>query len=202
MECVKRYLLSNGNLAGCSAAMAVILLFFTGMIHNYWFVLAALAYGGGYFSMIRPAPVRLVEGANTTDSLLWLRVTALPKLPAESARILSDIIDVTEELMPRLKEMEGQGMVQAQNRTMLKQTINRFLPDALESYLKLPAVYARNTKVDGSKTPNEVLFDQLSLLNKHVHEIRDGILSAEVNTLLTNGRFLQDKFNNRFDVSQ
>jgi hypothetical protein len=202
MQRFTNFLLSNSNLAGCAASALVVSLFLTGMIHNYWLVLSALAYGGGYFSMIRPAPTRLVEGASTADSLAWLRVTALPKLPAEAARVLTDIIEVTDELMPRLKEMESQGMVQAQNRTLLKQTITRFLPDALEGYLKLPALYARNTKVDGDKTPNQVLVDQLNLLSTHVHEIRDGILSEQVNSLLTNGRFLQDKFNQAFKITQ
>lgn len=202
MQRLTNFVLSNGNLAGCAASGVVLSLFLTGMIHNYWLVLTALAYGGGYFSMIRPAPTRLIEGASTADSLEWLRVTALPKLPAEAARVLADIVEVTDELMPRLKEMESQGMVQAQNRSMLKQTITRFLPDALESYLKLPAAYARSTKVQGNKTPNEVLVDQLNLLNAHVHEIRDGVLSEQVNSLLTNGQFLQDKFSQSFKITQ
>lgn len=202
MERVTRYLLSNSNLAGCGAAMTVILLYLTGMIQNYWLVLTALGYGGGYISMIRQPPQRLVDGVSTQEGLQWLRVMALPKLQAEAGRILADIIEVTDELMPRLKEMEGQGMVQAQNRAMLKQTITRFLPDAVESYLKLPTLYACNTKVQGNKTPNQLLVDQLTLLDAHVLEIRDGILSEEVNSLLTNGRFLQEKFNKSFKITQ
>jgi hypothetical protein len=202
MKRFKQYLLSNSNLAGCGAAFTVVLLFLTGLIHNYWLVLAALGYGGGYLTMLRPAPVHLPDGASTTESLAWLRRTALPKLPVEAARILTHIVEVTEELMPRLKEMESQGMVQAKNRSMLKQTINRFLPDAVESYLKLPALYARNTRVDGNRTPNELLVEQLTLLDNHVLEIRDGILSEEVNSLLTNGRFLQEKLNKGFHITQ
>jgi hypothetical protein len=202
MERLKRYLLSNSNLAGCGAAMAVVLLYLTGLIHNYWLVLAALGYGGGYISMIRPAPKHLQDGTSTYESLQWLRTQVLPKLPADAARILTNIIEVTEELMPRLKEMESQGLVQAQNRTMLKQTISRFLPDAVEGYLKLPTLYARNTKVEGNKTPQQLLVDQLNLLNAHILEIRDGILSEEVNSLLTNGRFLQEKFNKAFKITQ
>jgi hypothetical protein len=202
MERLTRYLLSNSNLAGCGTAMVVVLLYLTGLIHNYWLVLTALGYGSGYISMIRQAPEHLKDGSSTYDSLQWLRTKALPKLPADAGRILTNIIEVTEELMPRLKEMEGQGMVQAQNRTMLKLTITRFLPDAVESYLKLPTLYARNNKVEGNKTPNQLLVDQLTLLDTHILEIRDGILSEEVNSLLTNGRFLQEKFNKTFRLTQ
>jgi len=202
MERFTRFLLSNSNLAGCGAAAAVVALYLTGMIHNYWFMLAALGYGAGYSSMLRPAPKQLRNEASSTETLAWLRETALPKLPSESARVLTSIIEVMEELMPRLKELEGQGMVQAQNRTMLKQTMSRFLPEVLEGYLKLPAVYARNTKVEGGKTPNQLLVEQLTLLHNHVLEIRDGVYSAEVNTLLTNGRFLQEKFSRTFRITQ
>lgn len=197
-----QFLLSNGNLGGCGAAGVIVGLYLTGMIENYWPVLVALAYGSGYLSLMRPAPKVLREGASTTQSLDWLRTMALPKLPTEAALVLTNILDVAEELMPRLKEMESQGLVQAQNRAMLKQTINRFLPDAVTGYLKLPAVYARNTKVEGQKTPTHLLVDQLNLIKAHVHEIRDGILSAEVNGLLTNGKFLQEKLSKSFQVTQ
>jgi hypothetical protein len=196
-----QFLLSNSNLAGCGAAVVVVMLYLTGMIHHYWPILAALGYGSGYISMMRPAPKTLLEGASTTQSMEWLRTVALPKLPTEAARILSNIVEVVDEMMPRLKEMESQGLVQVQNRTMLKQTINRFLPDAITSYLKLPALYARNTKVDGQKTPTHLLIDQLNLINTHVLEIRDGLLSEEVNTLLTNGKFLQEKLTRSFQVT-
>lgn len=197
-----QFLMSNSNLAGCGAAALVVGLYLTGMIHHYWPVLAGLAYGSGYMSMMRPAPKVLLEGASTTQSLEWLRTEALPKLPTEASRVLSNIVEVVDELMPRLKEMESLGLVHAKNRTMLKQTLNRFLPDAVTSYLKLPALYARNTKVDGHKTPTHVLVDQLNLINSHVLEIRDNMLSDEVNELLTNGKFLQEKLTKSYQVTQ
>ena len=202
MERVTRYLLSNSNLAGCGGAAAVVALYLTGLSHNYWAALAVVGYGAGYVAMLRPGPAHLVEGVSTYEGLVWLRSEALPKLPADAGTILASIIATTEELMPRLKEMEGQGLVQVQNRALLKQTITRFLPDALESYLKLPTLYARNTKVDGNKTATHLLVEQLTLLNEHVTEIRDGILSEEVNSLLTNGRFLQEKFDRAFRISK
>lgn len=201
MERLMRYVLSNSNLAGCGAASLVILLFLTGVIGNYWMILTALAYAAGYFSMLQPAPAHLLEGASTQESLQWLRTKALPKLPGEAGKLLGHIIDICEELMPRLKEMEGQGMVQAQNRALLKQTVCRYLPDVVEGYLKLPTLYARTARVAEGKTPNQLLLEQLSTLDTHVQEIRDGVLSEEVNSLLANGKFLQEKFNKSFSFT-
>lgn len=194
MERLSRFLLSNGNLAGGLAAVGVVGLYLAGVIHHYWMALAAVAYAGGFVSMYRPSVQALPDGVSTQESLDWLRDKVLPKLPSDASTVLSSILGITTELMPRLKDMEVKGLVQTENRVMLKQTITRYLPDIVESYLKLPPVYARSAKVADNKTPNQILVEQLTLLETHVTEIREGVLSKEVDSLLANGRFLQDKF--------
>lgn len=201
MERLSRFLLSNGNLAGGIAAVGVVGLYLTGVIHHYWMALATVAYAGGFVSMYRPSVQTLPDGVSTQESLDWLRDKVLPKLPSDAGAVLSSILGITSELMPRLKDMEAKGLVQTENRVMLKQTITRYLPDIVESYLKLPPVYARSAKVADNKTPNQLLVEQLTLLETHVAEIREGVLSKEVDGLLANGRFLQDKFSKGFRLT-
>lgn len=201
MERLSRFLLSNGNLAGGIAAAGVVGLYLAGIIQDYWMALATVAYAGGFVSMYRPSVQTLPDGVSTQESLDWLRDKVLPKLPPDAGAVLSSILDITAELMPRLKDMEAKGLVQTENRVMLKQTITRYLPDIVESYLKLPPVYARSAKVADNKTPNQLLIEQLTLLETHVAEIREGVLSKEVDGLLANGRFLQDKFSKGFRLT-
>ncbi|MBI3228911.1 MAG: hypothetical protein HYZ45_01610, partial [Burkholderiales bacterium] len=103
------------------------------------------------------------------------------------------ILNRVDALMPRLKEMEEQGSIEAPSRAMLKQTVTRLLPDAIETYLRLPAAYANMNKLSNGKTARDVLEEQLLLLNEHVITLEENLLSADVNSLLANGAFLQEK---------
>jgi hypothetical protein len=189
-----RYLMSNGNLAGCAAAATMTVLYLVGVIDSYWGVLSVVAYGAAAVGFGRSAPPKqLPQGLDTQVYLDWLRTQALPKLTGEASASLQRILDTATELWPRLKELQDQGLVQVENRTMLKQTLTQLLPEMVTNYLQLPAVYARTYKVNG-KTPQVLLEEQLTLLESHVMQIRDGVYSREVDKLLANGRFLQEKF--------
>lgn len=194
-----RYMLSNGNLAGCAAAGLTTLLFLLGVIDNYWLALSAVAYAVGAVAFWRPAPKQLPQGLETKEYLDWLRQQALPKLSGEAAASLQRILDMATELWPRLKELQDQGLVQVENRTMLKQTLTQLLPQMVENYLKLPAMYAKSHKVDG-KTPQMLLTEQLAMLESHVMTIRDGVYSNELDKLLANGRYLQEKFDKTLQI--
>jgi hypothetical protein len=114
-------------------------------------------------------------------------------LPSQPRRVLEEIIKTVEALMPRLKEMESQGLVESSNRAMLKQTLVQLLPDCANSYLRLPPEYANQVAVQGKKTAQDLLLEQLQLLQEHVEGLEANLLSSEVNKLLANGRFLQEK---------
>jgi hypothetical protein len=191
---VQRYFLSNSNIAGCGFALVVVAAYLAGVIKADWYALATVGYALGYLLMYKAEPEQIPENLSSTEALDWLNAHALPKLTGEAQAHLRSILGTTAELMPRLKEMESQGLVQVENRTKLKQVLNRYLPDILRGYFKLPSLYASSAKVAEGKTPYKVLVEQLSLLDKHVQEIRDGLYSENVNALLANARFLSDKF--------
>lgn len=200
MERVLQFLMSNRNLFGCAAASVMLALYLLGVLGSYWFGLTCLAYAIGFLATPAPAAEHLPEGTSTKESLEWLRNKVLPCLPAESGKVLAQTLDIADELMPRLKEMDAAGAIQPENRALLKRTITRYLPDAVESYLKLPALYASSFKAAGGKTANQLLLEQLTLLHDHVAEIRDNVLSTEVDALLANSRFLQQKFSKSFEL--
>jgi hypothetical protein len=195
MERVLRYLLSNGNITGSIAAILVIVLYLFGIIDRGWGWLAIGAYIGGTLPFsFREQPPHMPEGLSTKEALAWLKSSAMPKLPPNAKAILADIIERVDGLMPRLKEMEAQGLVETSNRAMLKHTLSRLLPDAVQAYLRLPAAYAKVKTLDNGKTAQQLLIDQLILLQKHIHALEENFLSSDVNAMLANGRFLQEKF--------
>ncbi len=195
MNRLSRFFLSTGNMVGSGAALLVIGLYLGNVIEHGWWMLALGAYAAGVLpGLFRDAPAHMPEGLSTADALQWLKESVMPRLPAASQVLLRDIITRVEGLMPRLKEMESQGLLESTNRAMLKQTVTRLLPDAVESYLRLPATYAKVATLANGKTAQALLNEQLGMLQTHVKGLEENLLMSDVNSMLANGRFLQEKF--------
>jgi hypothetical protein len=190
---VWHYLPSRANCYGTGAALLVLLAHLLDWLGPGWWYLAPGAYlAAGLPFLRRPtAPAR--AELSTADALQQLDQTLLPRLSGDAHQVLADIIQTVHSLMPRLKEMEAQGAIESHNRAMLKQSIAHLLPELLETYLRLPADYASQVVVADGKTAAVVLLEQLRLIQQHVHEIEVGLLSSDVNALLANGRFLQQR---------
>jgi hypothetical protein len=191
-----RYLLSNRNLAAMAAAGGITTLFFFGVIDKWWWAIAGAAYAAVWLLPLdskpraAPAPADL----STQQAITWLQETAMSRLPASARHILDDILTQVKDILPRLKEMEGTGLVQVENRAALKQTVKGFLPAAVETYLRLPPLYARTAKVANGQTAEEVLLMQLRTLQTQIHSIQENILSSDVDALVAQSQFLTEKF--------
>ena len=77
---------------------------------------------------------------------------------------------------------------------IVQRTALEYLPSALDAYLHLPRAYATLHRVEGGKTPSQVLLDQLDLLEAKLDDISDDIAANDSDRLLANGRFLREKF--------
>lgn len=191
MNLVKRFLLSTGNLVGCAAAALVAILFLVGVLHSLWIVIALAGYGLGVATFWRPEPKTFEEGKETSYYINWLRVVGMPKLPSTSEARLGRILDMVDELWPRLKEMQTQGLVQYASRDEIKQVLTVFLPELIQNYIRFPVAYARTHKVDG-KPMDALLDEQLDLLEQHVQRIRENVYSKDVDALRANGKVLKE----------
>lgn len=195
MKRLTKYVQSSANLCGSALALLVVFAYFFNLIGPGWWLLALGAYAAGSLPFaFRDEIKHLPEGLSTAEALAMLEDDFLPRLPPKARAILAEIINHVNGLMPRLKEMERQGLVEASSRAMLKQTVTRLLPDAVEAYLRLPPGYASLTIVEDGKTAQDLLAEQLTLLQQHVITLEENLLSSDVNSLLANGRFLQEKF--------
>lgn len=191
MNPVKRFLLSTGNLVGCAAAALVAFLFILGLFKSFWIMIALGGYGLGVATFWRPTPKAFEEGQDTSYYLNWLRVVGLPKLPGEAAARLGRILEIVDEVWPRLKEMQTQGLVQYASREEIKQVLTVFLPELIQNYIRFPVAYARTHKVDG-KPMDQLLDEQLEMLETHVQSIRENVYAQDVDALKNNGRVLKE----------
>lgn len=191
-----RYLLSNRSLAALGAAVAVTALYLFGFLDRWWWAIAAAAYAAVWTLPLdtkkkaEPVPADV----STQESLTWLQTTAMKDLPASARALLGDILERIQDVLPRLKELEGAGLIQAENRAALKQTVKVFLPNAVGTYLRLPASYARTAKVSDGLTAEDLLVTQLRTLQTHVRGIQENLLSSDVDELVAQSRFLNEKF--------
>ena len=70
-----------------------------------------------------------------------------------------------------------------------------YLPDTLQEYLKLPESLARTAPIRMGGTAKSQLLDQLTLLDRTLHDFSRSLFSEDAKGLLIHGRFLKEKFN-------
>lgn len=73
-------------------------------------------------------------------------------------------------------------------------TATDYLPEAIGGYLRLPRDWADSRPIEGGKTALLILIDQLDLLATTMDSIYDAANTADAAALITQGRFLTEKF--------
>lgn len=125
------------------------------------------------------------------DSLVRIDVMAVSgNVPAP---VLARVYRVTKRLREILPRMSNAGLDSADEYSLIA-TATSYLPESLETYLRLPRDWADTRPIEGSKTSLLLLVDQLDLLGATVDKMYDAVLQNDANALITHGRFLQQKF--------
>jgi hypothetical protein len=187
------YLYSTKNLVGSVLALVGLALFFTGVVGALWPLVVVGLYIVG--ALIAPSnkTYDLHSGWDPQDvrKALSTQVRTIGgKVPDEVLAKVSNIQDTILNLLPRVEKLPAGS----EDLYIVQRTALEYLPATLEAYLNLPKAYATLHQVDGSKTPSQVLLDQLSLLESKMNEISDDIARNDSDRLLANGRFLREKF--------
>ena len=193
------FLSGNGNIAGCLLAMGGLGLFFAGIIHAFWWAIVAGLYGVGALGWPRNTLAGSAQQTGISTELLARQVRKLVNdaargLPKESLNVLYSIQFTLEEILPRLKEMRDRGVISPKDSFTVAETVRRYLPDTLAAYLRLPIHYARMQPLADGRTASQTLFDQLRVLDSSLKDIAQSAFAGDAEALVTNGRFLQNKF--------
>jgi len=196
---VARYLGSTKNLAGCVGALGGLGLFFAGVVGPLWPAVVVGLYGIGALIAPKERSVDLRADVDTKDlgkSLDHLLKEIHGRVPPDIERQVQGIAATIQGILPRT----GQLPPGSQELFILQRTVADYLPTSLEAYMNLPRTYAAVHPLKGTKTAQQVLTDQLTLLSQQMDEVADAVAKNDADRLLAQGRFLEDKFG-RGDLS-
>ncbi len=132
-----------------------------------------------------PTPEQIADSLGRID-----RMVTDAKVPPP---VLVRVLRVTKRLREILPRMRNAGLDSADEYSMIA-TATSYLPESLETYLRLPRDWADTRPVEGGKTSLLLLVDQLDLLGATVDKMYDAVLQNDANALIAQGRFLQHKF--------
>lgn len=109
--------------------------------------------------------------------------------PAVSSRVHRITVRIAE-MVPRLDRM---GVASLEAHTVVA-TATSYLPEAVDTYLRLPRDFADRRVVASGKTSLMLLCDQLDLLAVTLGKISDAVSRQDANALIAHGEFLASKF--------
>lgn len=195
---IQLYLYSTRNIVACAVALVGPALLFLGAIRDGWLLITAALYAVGYFAT--PAPQLLeprLAQSLSFDALLEqfdriIGAASAQLQPAMRARLGSIRASITE-VLPRLGQIQGFD----DNLYTVRETIARYLPETLASYIALPPVFRVTRVLKDGKTARDLLMDQLSVLDDQMKEVVSNVARGDANALLANGQFLEAKFRER-----
>jgi len=196
------FLYSTGNIVGCVLAMSGLGLFFAGVINSYWWAIVAGLYGAGVLGWPRSNLAETAERTELSTELLAQQVRKLVDsvalgLPKDALDCLRGIENTLSELLPRLQELRDRGVISAKDSFIVVETVRRYLPDTLGAYLRLPKFYAQMQTLADGRTASQTLLDQLRVLDTSLKDVAKSAYAGDAETLVTNGKFLQNKFSEK-----
>ena len=196
------YLYSNRNIAGSALGLAGLSLFFAGVIGTGWPLIVGGLYAAGVIGWPRNKFAEAAKQAQLSGVELaeWMArlVKAVAKgLPANALATLQSIQETLDELLPRLEGLRISGALSQQHAFTVQETLRRYLPDMLSSYLKLPPVFAKMQPLKDGRTAAQTLAEQLQLLDKSLKDISRDAFAGDAESLVISERFLREKFDSK-----
>jgi hypothetical protein len=196
------FLYSTGNIVGCMLAMGGLGLFFAGVIGSYWWAIVAGLYTAGVAGWPRSKLAAMAEGTRLSTEMLAQQVRKLVDtveqgLPKDALDCLRSIQNTLTELLPRLEQLRDRGVISGKDSFTVIETVRRYLPDTLGAYLRLPKYYAQMQTLSDGRTASQTLLDQLRMLDTSLKDVAKSAFEGDAETLVSNGKFLQNKFSEK-----
>jgi len=189
------FLYSTPNIIGSALGIVGLLLFFLGIIHNFWFLIVVGLYGIGVLATPHSPTYELsLKNQLTVDDIrqelndLVRKIQG--KVPKEIMDLVLSIKTSIFEVLPQIVDLSSGD----QNIYLIKQTSLDYLPATLQNYMNLPPAYASLHPVQDGKTPKQLLIEQITLLDDKMKEVVQAINNNDTQKLLVQGQFLKDKF--------
>ncbi len=191
------FLYSRRNIAGCLLALAGLALYFLGVLGGLlWLPITIGLYLIGVLLVPGEQGLALqlgaaADSAQVRDGLDHL-IRSLRGRVADD--LLSKVVRIQGSILRTLPTDGPEGDTADPNVYLIRQTALAYLPDAFETYLKLPRQVAEQRPIADGRTPHDVLLGQLDLMDQRLVNVADDMARHDSDALLANGRFLADKF--------
>lgn len=139
-------------------------------------------------------PIRLAIPDNDPDSLreaLQFTVDATrPRLTEPVQQEIDRVVEAVEAVLAVWNDND----VGREAAYTLRATIQDYLPDTLERYMKLPRRYALQRMVRGERTARDIVVEQLRIMSDELMAIADDVNAGNAADLAAHGRFLDERF--------
>lgn len=195
---VGRYLGSTKNITGSALALAAVGAQLTVGLGSLWPAVVAASYAIGAL-VGPPEKVHLVTGG-AGDAVAALRpdlVALAGQVESARPRLDDDVFAAVDQILVLLGSVLDRAEVLAtspEHLFVVSRTIRDYLPTSLESYLNLPRTYALHSRVAGRRTAHDELMAQLALLQGQLSTVAQSVYDGDLQALVDQGRFLQEKF--------
>lgn len=191
------FVYGNPNILGCILGLVGVALFFAGITDQGWLPITLGLYALGWVAGWTMLPgqdgdlTASLQRESLEDELNELVKRSAKQLPAHAAEALKRIQGLTLELLERMRQGDPLLVEQAHH---IEQTVRNYLPNTLESYLRLPRMYTRMHVIKNGKTADGMLIEQMNTLESGLQGMLENVAADDAQTLLANGRFLEAKF--------
>jgi hypothetical protein len=194
---IEAFLYSRRNIVGSLLALGGLALHFVGILAGLeWLPITAGLYLIGVLLVPGEQGLSLQLGAAEDASEVRSGLDRLTRsLRGKVADdLLAKVASIQASILATLATEGSVGDAADPNVYLIRQTALAYLPDAFDTYLRMPRAMAERRAIAGGRTPHDVLLDQLDLMDRRLADVADDMARHDSDKLLANGRFLAEKF--------
>ena len=207
-----RVLLSPANWCGLGLAIAVLVLKGLGLVGVAGLPLAALGYAAGFVAgglwlgfpkLAGPMWEEALEFTDEGDAREAMGralsgVRGLVEYNPENrlpASLQASALNLCKSLDALLSQWErSKGALSLQEGFHARHIAISYLPDALKTYLSIPAQYANSRPIKDGKTAVDIFRGTIVELEGKVAQLADDLASQDAHAFLAHSQFLHEKF--------
>ena len=206
-----RLLTSPANWVGLALASVALVLKALGLLGGLGLGVALLGYAAGFvvgglwlgWPRLAPPAWEKLEFSDEGDAREAMeraldgvrRLTEYNPEQRIPASLQARVLQLCQALEGLLQQWErSRGTLTLQDSFDARHIAISYLPDALNTYLSIPAAYATGRVLENGKTAQDTFKDTLEELEAKVRELGDDLAAQDAHAFLVHSRFLQQKF--------
>jgi hypothetical protein len=206
-----RLIASPANWCGLALALAVLLLKALGLLGGLGLGVALLGYAVGFvvgglwlgFPSTQPPAWEELQFKDEGDARVAMEralsgVRKLTEFNPEDripASLQTRVLELCKALEDLLHQWErSKGNLSLQDSFHARHIAISYLPEALNTYLSIPARFATTRILDNGKTAVDTFKDTIAELEGKVRQLGDDLAAQDAHAFLVHSKFLNQKF--------